>query len=128
MAIAELTAERSTCNRAKVGAIAIKDKRIVMSGYNGSPTGLKHCEDKHYLINDHCEWTVHAEQNIIAQAAKHGISLNDTTIYVTHEPCFNCLKLLISSGITKVIYKYKRNDIRTPAIYYDMIEVKQYGR
>lgn len=127
MAIAELTAKRSTCDRANVGAIAIKDKRIIMSGYNGSPSGIAHCNEVgHMLHNGHCIATVHAEQNIIANAAKHGISLEGCTIYVTHQPCFYCLKLLISAGVKYVIYKNSYYDNLTPESYYKLIHVSKY--
>jgi len=122
--IAKLTAKRSTCDRAEVGAIAVKDKRIIMSGYNGSPSGIEHCGNKHYIYAGHCIKTVHAEQNIIANAAKFGVPLKDATIYVTHEPCFDCLKLLISAGIKTVIYAIGKYDKRTPSEYYTLIEVK----
>ena len=107
MAIAKLTATRSTCDRANVGAVAVKDKRIIMSGYNGSPSGTPHCYDAfdgHILENGHCVRTVHAEQNIITQCAKTGIALEGATIYVTHFPCEICCKLLLSAGIKEVIY------------------------
>jgi len=123
MRIAELTADRSTCDRAEVGAVAVKDRRIIMSGYNGSPSGMEHCNEKHYLINGHCEATVHAEQNIIAQAAKHGIALEGATIYVTHSPCFHCLKLLISAGIKTIMYRHIKPDSRIPDHYYQVIQV-----
>lgn len=126
MRIAELTAERGTCNRAKVGAIAVKDKRIIMSGYNGSPSGVEHCEDKHYMHNGHCIATVHAEQNIIANAAKRGISLEGSTIYVTHQPCFYCMKMMISAGIKKVVYLNDYYDRLTPDFYFKLIEVEKY--
>ena len=126
MQIALLTAERGTCNRAKVGAIAVKDHRVIMSGYNGSPPGLYHCDDVgHLMINGHCERTVHAEQNVITQCAKEGIALKGATIYVTHEPCFMCLKLLISAGVIAVYFLDPRYDVRTPKEYYNAIKVIQ---
>lgn len=127
MDIAILTGKRGTCNRALVGAIAVKDNRIIMSGYNGSPKGLSHCTTGHKLVNKHCIRTVHAEQNIICSAAKFGVSLKDCTIYTTLQPCFECLKLLISVGITKVIFLELKEDDRTPNEYYTLIEVEKYG-
>ena len=111
MDIALLTSKRSTCNRAFVGAVAVKDKHIIMSAYNGSPAGLPHCDEAGHIIKDgHCIRTVHAEQNIICQCAKHGISLNDAIIYVTHKPCNLCAKLLLSAGVQKVYYLYDYGD------------------
>ena len=105
MSLAEMTAKRSTCDRASVGAIAVKNKRIIMSGYNGSPPGTAHChEEGHILKQGHCVRTVHAEQNIICQAAKKGIALEGATLYVSHLPCELCHKLLLSSGIKEIIY------------------------
>lgn len=126
MQIAELTAKRGTCDRARVGAIAVKNKRIIMSGYNGSPPGLPHCDDVgHQLINGHCVRTVHAEQNLITQAAKEGVSLHDAIVYVTHEPCFECMKLFISAGVDMVLYKNSKKDPRTPIIFYKHINIYQ---
>jgi len=126
MQLAELTAKRGTCNRAQVGAVAVKDKRIIMSGYNGSPPGMTHCDDAgHQMVNDHCVRTIHAEQNIITQCAKNGIALDECTVYVTHEPCFECLKLMISAGVDLVIFKKARHDKRTPVTYYKEIDTLQ---
>jgi len=126
MQIAELTARRGTCDRAHVGAVAVKDKRIVMSGYNGSPPGMAHCSEVgHQLENGHCIRTIHAEQNVVAQCAKNGIALDEVTMYVTHEPCYHCLKLLISAGVDLVIFKHARTDKRTPLNFYDEIDVLQ---
>jgi len=128
MDIAILTGKRGTCDRAFVGAIVVKDKRIIMSGYNGSPSGISHCGEEHQMINNHCVKTVHAEANIIANAAKFGISLIGSSLYVTLQPCFDCMKLLISAGIFEVIYLEKKEDERTPAEYYKLIHIKQYWR
>ena len=126
MQIAELTAKRGTCDRAQVGAVAVKDKRVIMSGYNGSPPGMAHCDEAgHQMVNGHCVRTIHAEQNIITQCAKNGISLDEATVYVTHEPCFECLKLMISSGVDLVIFKHARKDVRTPLSYYKEIDMLQ---
>ena len=126
MQIAELTAKRGTCDRAQVGAVAVKDKRVIMSGYNGSPPGMAHCDDVgHQMVNGHCIRTVHAEQNIITQSAKNGVSLDEATVYVTHEPCFECLKLLISAGVDLVVFKHARHDKRTPISYYKELDTLQ---
>ena len=115
MEITELVASRSTCLRRKVGAIIVKDKRILTTGYNGPPTGLKHCDELGGCLRDklgipsgermELSRAVHAEQNAIIQAAKYGISINGATIYVTNHPCFICAKMLINAGIKRIVYK-----------------------
>jgi dCMP deaminase len=105
MGIALEVAKRSTCLRAKVGAIIVRDKRILTTGYNGSPSGLPHCTEVGCLMaNGHCVRTLHAEQNAIIQAALHGVSVSGGTIYVTHQPCLTCAKMIINAGIRRVIY------------------------
>ncbi len=114
MNIVELIKERSTCLRRKVGAVIVKDKRILTTGYNGAPSGCKHCIDLGCLRekmnipsgerHELCRAS-HAEQNAIVQAAKHGISIDGGTIYVTTQPCAICSKLIINSGIKRVVYK-----------------------
>ena len=126
MQIAEQTAKRGTCDRAQVGAVAVKNKHIIATGYNGSPPGLPHCDDVgHHMVNSHCVRTVHAEMNIITHCAKAGVSLDEATIYCTHEPCFECLKLLISAGVGMVLYKHAKRDPRTPLSFYKHIEIWQ---
>jgi len=114
MRIAQLVAERSTCLRAKVGAIIVKDRSIVATGYNGAPSGLPHCLEVGCLIyrsvtpdgeeEENCFRTIHAEMNAIAQAAKNGNSIDGASIYVTHTPCIHCLKVLINVGMKKIFY------------------------
>jgi len=111
--IMDLVASRGTCNRALVGCVIVRDKHILATGYNGSPKGLPHCHDEGCLIEntlhtdgisrDHCVRTTHAEQNAIAQAAKHGSSIKDSTIYLNMEPCLSCTKMIINSGIKEVV-------------------------
>lgn len=104
--IAEATAERSTCPRLSVGAVITKDNQIISTGYNGSVSGTEHCEDVGcFMLGNSCIRTVHAEQNAILTASKQGISVKGASIYVTHEPCYNCLKYIIQAGIEKVYYK-----------------------
>lgn len=106
MEIAEVAASRATCPRKHVGAVIVRDKNILSTGYNGSIRGLEHCEEKGCLMEDgHCVRTVHAEANAIAQSAKNGTNIDGATIYVTASPCWNCFKLCMNSGITDVIYK-----------------------
>jgi len=115
MDIAERTAQESNCVKYKVGAVIVKDKRIILQGYNGTVSGFINCSQKftHKLTEEtrvlHSKWSsafeVHAEMNIICYAAKKGITLEGTTMYCTHSPCNNCLKHLISAGVKEVIFK-----------------------
>jgi dCMP deaminase len=105
MDIAFQVARRSTCLRASVGAVIVRDKRILTTGYNGSPRGLPHCTEVGCLIiNEHCVRTLHAEQNAIIQGALHGVDVSHSTLYVTHQPCLNCAKMIINAGIGRVVY------------------------
>jgi dCMP deaminase len=106
MKIAEDVALRSTCDRAAVGAVLVKEKHIISTGYNGSPAGLQHCDEVgHLMVEGHCVRTVHAEVNAIIQAAVFGLATRDAVCYVTHFPCLNCTKMLINARISKLIYK-----------------------
>ncbi len=115
MEIADIVKTRSTCIRRQVGAVIVKDNRIITTGYNGAPSGLTHCID-----NGGCERerlnvpsgqrhelcrALHAEQNAIIQAAKIGVSTEGATIYITTQPCVICAKMIINAGIKKVVYK-----------------------
>ncbi len=105
MAIAFAVAGRSTCDRAHVGAVLVRDRRILTTGYNGAPAGLPHCDDVgHLMVDGHCVRTLHAEQNAIIQGALHGVSIQGATAYVTHQPCLTCAKMLINSGVTRIVY------------------------
>ncbi len=114
MAMAELSAERSTCLRRQVGAVIVRDKQVISTGYNGAPKDLPHCEDvgcrreqmniKSGTRHELCRG-VHAEQNAVIQAAVFGVSVKDGILYSTHHPCVLCVKILINAGIKKVIYK-----------------------
>lgn len=113
MAITRVVASRSTCLRRRVGAIIVRDRRILASGYNGAPAGLRHCLDtgcmrerqgvpsgqRHELCRG-----LHAEQNALIQAAVHGIAIYGAVYYVTHQPCVLCAKLIINAGIKKVVF------------------------
>jgi len=108
--IAATVALRGSCERLSVGAVLVKDKHIVSSGYNGSPSGMPHCLDVGcYEVDGHCIRTVHAETNAIAHAARHGIATEGATIYVTHFPCWNCAKILMAAGVKKLVYRYEYN-------------------
>jgi dCMP deaminase len=105
MRIAIQVATRSTCDRKHVGAVIVKDKTILSTGYNGSIRGLPHCDDiGHTMENGHCIATVHAEANAIIQAAKNGTAIDGADIYVTASPCWNCFKLIANSGIKRICY------------------------
>lgn len=114
MEMAYLASKRSTCLRRKVGAVIVKDKRVLSTGYNGAPKGLKHCKEVGCLreknnINsgerhELCRG-VHAEQNAIIQAAIFGISIRDSTLYATNHPCVLCSKMLINSDIKEIVYE-----------------------
>jgi dCMP deaminase len=105
MAIAREVASRSTCERKHVGAVIVREKMILTTGYNGSIRGLSHCDDDGHLMEDgHCVRTVHAEANAIVQAARNGVRLDEAHIYVTASPCFGCFKLIANSGIRKIVF------------------------
>lgn len=98
-------AKRSTCPRAAVGAILVRDRRILTTGYNGAPAGLPHCTEVGCLmVNGHCVRTLHAEQNAIIQGALHGVNISGSTLYVTHQPCLSCAKMVINAGIRRVVF------------------------
>ena len=123
MTITRQVAERSTCTRAKVGAVIVRDRSILATGYNGAPAGLPHCLDAGCLIYEsrtpdgeleqNCFRTIHAEINAITQSARNGVAIRDADIYVTHTPCIHCLKVLINTGIRVVFYEkpYKLHTI-----------------
>ena len=109
MRIAHEVATRSTCPRLAVGALIVRDKRILTTGYNGSPSGLPHCEDVGCLIRivdgrESCQRTLHAEQNAIIQAAYHGVSVIGAHLYCTPQPCLLCVKMIMNAGIEEVRY------------------------
>jgi len=113
MKIAEQVATRSTCDRKHIGAVIVRDKTILSTGYNGSLRGAPHCDEVwHDMENGHCVRTVHAEANAVAQAAKNGVALLDAEIYVTASPCLTCFKLLANSGIRTIYYKEFYRDER----------------
>ncbi|NSL50263.1 ComE operon protein 2 [Calidifontibacillus erzurumensis] len=105
MAQSHLLALRSTCERLRVGATIVRDKRIIAGGYNGSLSGQAHCIDEGcYIIDNHCMRTIHAEMNAILQCAKFGVQTEGAEIYVTHFPCIHCTKAIIQSGIKAIYY------------------------
>ncbi|MHB8147540.1 MAG: deoxycytidylate deaminase [Vulcanimicrobiaceae bacterium] len=105
MDIARTVATRATCPRAAVGAVLVREHRILTTGYNGAPRGIAHCTEVGCtIVNEHCQRATHAEANAIVQGALHGVRLQDATAYCTHQPCVNCSKLLISAGVVKIVY------------------------
>jgi len=109
MMIAEQVATRSTCDRKHIGAVIVRDRTILSTGYNGSLRGAAHCDDVgHDIDNGHCVRTVHAEANAIAQAAKNGVAINDSELYVTASPCLACFKCCIKVIYYKEFYKDER--------------------
>jgi dCMP deaminase len=105
MNIAQVVASRSTCPRKFVGAVIVRDKTILSTGYNGSIRAMPHCtEAGHMMENDHCVATIHAESNAIIQAAKNGVVIDGATIYVTASPCWSCFKMIANGGIRRVCY------------------------
>lgn len=105
MNIAYVVASRSTCQRKYVGAVIVRDRTILSTGYNGSIRGMPHCIDVgHMMESGHCVATIHAEANAIIQAAKNGASIDGGTIYVTASPCWNCFKSVANGGIKRICY------------------------
>jgi len=114
MQLAEHVASRSTCLRRKVGAVLVRDKRILATGYNGAPSGMKHCLEigclrdelkipsgtKHEICR-----AIHAEQNAVIQCALHGVSSQESVLYITHQPCAICTKILINAGVKRIVYR-----------------------
>ncbi|HSK46809.1 MAG TPA: cytidine/deoxycytidylate deaminase family protein [Coriobacteriia bacterium] len=114
MSIAEQVSGRSTCNRRHTGAVLVKDKRILSTGYNGVPSGLAHCDvvgclrdQRGIPSGSHHELCrgIHAEQNAVIQAARHGIAIDGATVYCTHQPCVLCAKILLNSGVVDIVFR-----------------------
>jgi dCMP deaminase len=112
IAIARAVATRSTCSRRSVGAVIVRDKRILATGYNGAPAGLRHCDHTRGgdLINGHCLRSTHAEQNAIVQAARYGIAIEAASLYITDQPCLTCVKSLINAGVRRVVFAHDYAD------------------
>ena len=105
MNIAAQVSSRSTCPRKHVGAVIVRDRTILSTGYNGSIRGLPHCSDVGCLMEDgHCIATVHAEANAIIQAARNGVRIDGATVYVTASPCWGCFKMIANAGISRVVF------------------------
>ena len=105
MAIAREVATRATCDRKHVGAVIVRDRSILATGYNGSIHGLPHCDEEGHLMEDgHCVRTIHAEANAVIQAARNGVRIEGAGIYVTASPCFACFKLIANAGIKRIAF------------------------
>ncbi len=115
MEMAELTAKRSTCMRRQVGAVIVKDRHAIATGYNGAPRGIMHCEERGGCIRQQLNvpsgqrhelcMALHAEQNAIIQAAAMGHGIEGGTIYITHQPCAICAKMIINAGISRIVIR-----------------------
>lgn len=105
MDIARQVASRATCDRKHVGALLVRDRTILSTGYNGSIRGLPHCDEVgHMMENGHCVATVHAEANAIIQAAKNGVRIDAATMYTSASPCWSCFKLIANAGCIRIVY------------------------
>lgn len=105
MRIASVAASRATCPRKRVGAVIVRDRRVLSTGYNGSIAGQPHCtEIGCMMVDNHCERTIHSEANAIVQAARNGVNIDGGTIYVTASPCFNCFKLIAGAGLKRIVF------------------------
>ena len=105
MSIAREVASRSTCDRKHVGAVIVRDRMILSTGYNGSIRGLEHCDEAgHMMENGHCVATIHAEANAIIQAARNGVAIHDATFYTTASPCWSCFKMLANAGVKRICF------------------------
>ena len=105
MSIAQVVATRSTCPRKYVGAVIVRNRTILSTGYNGSIRGMPHCSDVGHMMEEgHCVATIHAEANAIIQAARNGVMIEGATNYVTASPCWSCFKQLANAGVTRICY------------------------
>lgn len=130
MDLADLAASRSTCTRRKVGAVLVKNRRVISTGYNGAPEGHTHCQDigclreqlnvlsgeKHELCRG-----VHAEQNAIIQAAVHGVSVSGAYLYCTVKPCSICAKMIVNAGILNVVYRDEYDDNMSDTVLFGLL-------
>lgn len=126
MVVAEAFAARSTCDRLHVGAVFAQAGRIVATGYNGAPAGIDHCPPGPH--DGPCQRAVHAEQNAVAFAAQHGVTLGGSKLVITHMPCLNCALMLVNAGITGVVYKHEFRDTSGIDLLHEVgIQCWQYG-
>jgi dCMP deaminase len=128
MNIARVVASRATCHRKFVGAVVVRDKTILSTGYNGSIRGMAHCSEVgHMMVDGHCVATIHSEMNAIIQAARNGVRIEGASIYITASPCWNCFKALANAGIKRICYGEFYRDERSfqvaQALEIDMVHV-----
>ena len=117
MDIAHQVATRATCDRKHVGAVVVRDRTILSTGYNGSIRGMPHCDEVgHMMESGHCVATVHAEANAILQAAKNGVRIDGATLYTTASPCWPCFKLIANAGLRRIVYGEFYRDERIFAV------------
>lgn len=113
MEIAKVVSSRATCDRKLVGAVIVRDRIILSTGYNGSVRGLPHCSEVGHMMEDgHCVATIHAESNAILQAARSGVSIEGATIYTTASPCWPCFKMIANAGIRRIVFGEFYRDAR----------------
>jgi len=129
MNIAHEAATRSTCDRKHVGAVIVRDRTILSTGYNGSIRGMPHCDEMgHTMENDHCVATIHAEANAIIQAARNGVNINGAEMYTTASPCWSCFKLIANCGILRIYYGEFYRDERSlqvaPRIGIELVDLR----
>jgi dCMP deaminase len=112
MRIAREVATRATCDRKHVGAVIVRDRSILATGYNGSIGGLPHCDEVGHLMQDgHCVRTIHAEANAVIQAARNGVRIEGAGIYVTASPCWSCFKMIANAGLQRIVFgEFYRDD------------------
>ena len=105
MNVARVVSSRATCPRKYVGAVIVRDRTILSTGYNGSIRGLPHCDEAgHMMEGNHCVATIHAEMNAVIQAARNGVRIEGAAIYITASPCWSCFKAVANAGITRICY------------------------
>lgn len=126
--IATEAATRATCDRRHVGAVIVRDKSILATGYNGSIRGMPHCDEiGHQMEEGHCVRTIHAELNAILQAARHGVRINGATIYITDSPCWRCFQAIANVGIVRIVYGSSYPDARpfgdAPALGIEIVSI-----
>lgn len=109
--MANLVGTRGTCDRGKSGCVIVKNKQVISTGYVGAPKGMQHCDEVgHFIVDNHCLRSTHAEQNAIINAARNGVSTDGAELYCTMYPCFACAKMIVNAGIKKVVVDYDYHD------------------
>jgi dCMP deaminase len=105
MDIATVVSSRATCDRKHVGAVIVRDRTILSTGYNGSIRGMPHCDEVgHLMVDNHCVATIHAEENAIIHAAKNGVAIDGGCLYVTASPCWTCFKSVVNAGLGRIVF------------------------